>query len=73
MIETYRLENVVIFLQTILSSVLSRKIINVCNDLAQKYGSVMVKDFRKYEKLQYKKKKLKLGIDFLSNCKQLGV
>ena len=33
----------------------------------------MVKDFRKYEKLEYKKKKLKLGIDFLNNGKQLGV
>ena len=33
----------------------------------------MVKDFRKYEKLEYKKKKLKLGIDFLNNWKQLAV
>ena len=32
-----------------------------------------IKDFRKYEKLQYKKNKLKLDIDFLNNCKQLGV
>ena len=32
----------------------------------------MVKDFCKYEKLQYKKNKLKLDIDFLNNCKQLG-
>ena len=31
-----------------------------------------VKDFRKYE-LQYKKKKLKLGINFLNNCRQLDV
>ena len=33
----------------------------------------MVKDFRKYEKLEYRKNKLKLDIDFLNNCKQLGV
>ena len=33
----------------------------------------MVKDFGKYEKLEYKKNKLKLDIDFLNNCKQLGV
>ena len=33
----------------------------------------MVKDFRKYEKLEYKKNKLKSDIDFLNNCKQLGV
>ena len=33
----------------------------------------MVKDFRKYKKLECKKKKLKLGIDFLNNWKQLGV
>ena len=38
-----------------------------------KYGNITVQDFRKYEKLQYKKNKLKLDIDFLNNCKQLGV
>ena len=73
MIETRRLKNVVIFIQTILSFVLSRKIINVYNDIARRYGNVTVKDFRKYEKLEYKKNKLKLDIDFLNNCKQLGV
>ena len=73
MIETRRLKNVVIFIQTILSSVLSRKIINIYNDIAWKYGNVTVKDFWKYEKLEYKKNKLKLDIDFLNNCKQLGV
>ena len=52
---------------------LSRKIINIYNDIAHKYGNVTVKDFRKYEKLEYKKNKLKLDIDFLNNCKQLGV
>ena len=73
MIETRRLKNVVIFIQTILSFVLSRKIINIYNDIARKYGNVTVKDFRKHEKLEYKKNKLKLDIDFLNNCKQLGV
>ena len=73
MIETRRLKNVVIFIQTILSFVLSRKIINIYNDIARKYGNFTVKDFRKYEKLEYKKNKLKLDIDFLNNCKQLGV
>ena len=43
------------------------------NDIARKYGNVTVKDFRKYEKLEYKKNKLKLDIDFLNSCKQLGV
>ena len=52
---------------------LSRKIINNYNDIAHKYGAVTVKDFWKYEKLEYKKNKLKLDIDFLNNCKQLGV
>ena len=51
--------------QIIISSVLSRKIINIYNDIARKYGNVTVKDFRRYEKLEYKKNKLKLGIDFL--------
>ena len=35
--------------------------------------NVTVKDFCKYEKLKYKQSKLKLDIDFLNNCKQLGV
>ena len=73
MIETRRLKNVVIFIQTILSFVLARKIINIYNDIARKYGNVTVEDFRKYEILGYKKNKLKLDIDFLKTCKQLGV
>ena len=73
MIETRRLKNVVIFFQTILSFVLSRKVINIYSDIARKYGNVTVKDFRKYEKLEYEKNKLKLEINFLNNCKQLGV
>ena len=48
MIETRRLKNVVIFTQRILSFVLSRKIINISNDIARKYGNVTVKDFRIY-------------------------
>ena len=35
----------------------SGKIINTYNDKARKYGNVTVKDFWKYEKLKYKKKK----------------
>ena len=73
MTETRRLKNVLIFIQTILSFVLSRKIINICNDITRKYGKVTVKDFRKYEKLKHKKNKLKLNINFLSNWKQVGV
>ena len=72
MTETHRLKNVVIFFQTILGFVLSRKIINIYNDIARKYGNVAVKDFRKYEKLECKKNKLKLDIDFLNNWKQIG-
>ena len=59
MIETRCLKNVVIFIQTILSFVLSRKIINIDNDIAQKYGNATVKDFQKFEKLECKKNKLK--------------
>ena len=43
MIEMPRLKNV-IFMETVLSFVLSRKIINIYNDIAQKYGNVTVKD-----------------------------
>ena len=50
-----------------------RKVINIYNDIARKYGNVAIKNFPKYEKLEYKKNKLKLDIDFFSNCKQLGV
>ena len=71
MIETHRLKNVVIFIQTVLNFVPSRKIINICNYISRKYGNVTVKDFRKHEKLEYKKK-LTLEINFLNNCKQLG-
>ena len=60
MIETRRLKNVAIFFRAIISLVLPRKIINIYNNLAQKQGNV-------------KKNKLKLGIDFLNNYKQLGV
>ena len=49
MIETLRLRNVVIFIQTILSFVLPRKSIKMYNDIARKYGNVTVKDFRKLE------------------------
>ena len=73
MIETRLLKNVVIFIQTILSFVLSRKIINIYNDIARKYRNVAVTDFRKYEKLECKKNKLKLEIEFLNSCKQLDV
>ena len=73
MIENRRLKNVVIFIQSILSFVLSRKIVNIYNDIARKYENVTVKDFRKYEKLEYKRNKLKLDINFLNNSKQLGV
>ena len=67
------LKYVVSFIQTILSFVLSRKVINIENDVAPKYGKVGVKYFRKYEELEYKMNKLKRNIDLLNNCKQPGV
>ena len=73
MIETRRLENVVIFIQTMLSFVLSREITNIYSDSARKFGKVTGNIFRKCEKLEYRKNKLKLDIDFFNNCKQLGV
>ena len=42
MIETRRVKYVVIFIQTILSFGLSKKIINIYNDIARKYGNVTV-------------------------------
>ena len=45
MIETALFKNVAIFLQTILNFLLSRKIMNICNDILRKHGNVKVKDF----------------------------
>ena len=73
MIEMCLLKNVVIFFQTIITFLLSGKFIDIHNNLGRKHGNVTVKVFREYEKLECKKKKLKLDIDFLNSCKQLGV
>ena len=79
MTETGRLKNVAIFIQTVLSLLLSRKVINIYKDIAWKYGNITVKNFQQYEKpqkkyqLEYKKNKLKLDMVFLNNCEQLGV
>ena len=37
------------------------------------FKNIRLKNIRKYEKLKYKQNKLKLDVDFLNNCKQLGV
>ena len=41
--------------------------------MARKHGNFAVKHFHKYEKLKYKQNKLKLDLDFVNNCKQLGM
>ena len=43
--QTHRLKTVVIFFQTMIGFVLSRKIINLYKDLAQNYGNVTLKTF----------------------------
>ena len=68
-----RLKNIVVFIQTSWSFVLSRKIINIYNDISHKYRNVTVRNFWKYEKLEYKNNKLKLDINFLKNCKKIDV
>ena len=73
MTETRRSKNIITFIQTISSFVLSWKIINIYNDIARRYGNAIVRDFRKFKKLEHKNNKLKLDIDFLNNCKQLSV
>ena len=73
MTETRRSKNIITFIQTISSFVLSWKIINIYNDIARRYGNAIVRDFRKFKKLEHKNNKLKLDINFLNNCKQLGV
>ena len=49
-----------------------KKNYNYIQQLAQKHGNVTVEKLQKFEIQRYKKK-LKLDIDFLNNCKQLGV
>ena len=73
MIETLCFKNAVIFIQTILSFVPSRKIRNICNNITCKYGNVPVKYFRKLGKLEYKKNKKELDLDVLNSCKQLDL
>ena len=41
-----------IFIQTVLSFGLSRKIIDIYNDIVRTQENVAVKDFRKHEKLE---------------------
>ena len=51
MVETHLLKDV-IFIETIWSFVLSSKIINICNNIAQKYGNVTVKcDSERFSKI----------------------
>ena len=60
MIETRYLKKIVIFFsKKKLSFVLPRTIIYIYNDIALKHVNVTVEDFRKYEKLKYKQKKVK--------------
>ena len=71
MTEIHHLKNV-IFFQTIISFVPSRKIINI---YIQQFSRETWKcySYRLSQIWKTKKSKLKLDIDFLSNCKQLGV
>ena len=69
MTQTRRLKNVVLFIETILSFVPSKRIINVFNDIERIYGNVTVKDFQKYEKLEYK---YKLSDIYISHNNCLG-
>ena len=72
MTETHHLKSVVIFSKP-LQGPCSQETIYIYNNTPQKHGNVTAKDFRKYEKLEYKKNKLNLDNDFLNNCKQFGV
>ena len=74
MIEMRRLKNVVIFIQTILSFVLSGKIVNICNDIARKYGNVTVNNKVTSNKTKHREagKELRdLTKSFTSNNKRI--
>ena len=72
MIETHHLKSVVIFSKP-LQGPCCQETIYIYNNIPEKHGNVTAKDFRKYEKLEYKKNELNLDNDFLNNCKQFGV
>ena len=74
MTETRRLKNVVIFIQTILSFVLSGKIANICNDIARKYVNVTVNNKVTSNKTKHREagKELRdLTKSFTSNNKRI--
>ena len=62
MTETRRLKNVVIFFQTILGFVLSRKIVNIYNDIARKYKNGIIKHVKVNVKIVASAKKIIVGI-----------
>ena len=66
MIETHCLKNIVIFIQTISRFVLSRKIINLYNDIAQKNGNVKINKLLKLTKLR-RKQQTKCGLLTFAN------
>ena len=66
MIETRCLKNIVIFIQTISRFVLSRKIINLYNDIAQKNGNVKINKLLKLIKLR-RKQQTKRGLLTFAN------
>ena len=66
-------KSVFLFLKILVSLVLSRHFGNIIHDIAQNYMHINVNDLWKLEKLQIKRNKAQLDINFLITCKNFGV
>ena len=45
------------------------KTASIVSIICRRYGEKLLKEFRQFEKLDYKLRKVQLDLDFLSNCK----
>ena len=69
----YKFKSVVLFLKILVTLVLPRGYGCTIHDIAHKYKDINVSELRKLEKLHIKRNKSQLDINFLINCKTLGV
>ena len=68
-----KFKSVVLFLNILVTLVISRSYGCIIHDIARKYKDINVSDLRKLEKLHIKRNKSQLGINFLINCKTFGI
>ena len=69
----FKIEKFKIFLNTLISLVLSQNFGNMVHKIAQIYVNIIVGYLWKLEKLHSKQNKVQLDINFSINCKNFGV